>query len=198
MHDYAILNHNRANIGRWLGLCSLFLSFVISIGLLKLSTISFFNNLTSFTVSSGILYLSIYSLFNKILWKIEWFKLPNIQGVWNVEGETLNQENEIIHKWAGYLDIEQTWDKIVIVLKTEHSNSESYIATLRKESGSKGGWILSYSYKNEPNIDEQQDLSIHKGFCEIIFPGSMNTANGTYFNNFGRFTFGKITLNREE
>lgn len=197
MHDYAIINHNRANIGRWLGVISLSFSFIISSGLLKISAVSQFNILASFTVSSGILYVILYFLFNKVLWRIIWLNLPNIQGVWSVNGCTLDQDNNVIHKWSGSLDIDQTWDKIAIILKTNESRSESYTATLRKESGRKGGWILYYSYKNESNMDKQSFLSAHKGFCEIIINEDNKSAKGSYFNNYGRYTFGQITLKKE-
>lgn len=198
MHDYAIINHNRANIGRWIGLLSLLLSFLISAGLVKLSEVSTFESVASFTVSSGVLYLLLYYLFNTIFWKIALLKLPNIQGIWSINGETIDQNGKVIYKWSGDLDIEQTWDKIVIVLKTKQSNSESDTATLRKKSGSRGGWVLYYSYKNGPSINEQCNLSSHKGFCEITFNENNEVANGCYFNNFGRYTFGTLTLKKNK
>lgn len=197
MHNYAIINHNRANIGRWIGLASLAISFAISFLLLKLSMLSESNILTSFTVSSGAIYFCLYLFFNKILWKKILKKLPNIHGTWLINGDTLDHDGNITHSWSGNLDIEQTWDEIAIILKTDDSSSQSYTATLRKEPGSKGGWILYYSYTNEPSINRQNTLSAHKGFCEINFNENNKSAMGSYFNNFGRYTFGKISLNRE-
>ncbi|MDG9730337.1 pancortin-3 [Ignatzschineria sp. RMDPL8A] len=198
MHDYAIINHNRASVGRWLGVASLLLSYLISLGLLKLAKISFFENSFNFTVSTGILYWLVYTFFNKFLWKIPLFKLPNIQGVWSINGKTIDQNGQTLYEWSGELDIEQAWDKIAIVLKTDQSESKSYTATLRKESGSKGGWILYYSYKNEPDINEQGSLSMHKGYCEITFNENNETASGSYFNNFGRYTFGVLDLKKNK
>lgn len=197
MHDYAIINHNRVNVGRWIGVASILLSSLISVVLVRFSEISSFKMVANFTVSSGVVYLLLYYFFNKFFWKLAWFKLPNIEGVWSINGKTIDQDGKIVFEWKGELDIEQTWDKIVISLKTKQSKSESYTATLRKEPGSKGGWILYYSYKNESKINEQRDLSSHKGFCEITFNGVNKIASGNYFNNFGRYTFGTFDLKKK-
>lgn len=198
MHDYAIIDHNRANVGRLLGGASLALAYLISLGLLKLAKISFFENLTNFTVSTGSLYLLIYYLFNKFLWKIPLFKLPNIQGIWLINGETIDQNNQFLYKWTGKLVVEQTWNKIAITLKTKQSESKSYTATLRKEPGDQDKWTLYYSYNNTPYIDQQCNLTSHKGYCEIIFNKANKTAEGSYFNNFGRYTFGKLSLKKSK
>ena len=198
MHDSAIINHNRASVGRWLGVASLLLSYLISLGLLKLAKISFFESFANFTISIGMLYLLIYYLFNKFLWKIPLFKLPNIQGIWFINGKTIDQNGQTLYEWSGKLDIEQTWDKIAIILKTDQSESKSYTATLRKEPGNQDEWTLYYSYDNTPHIDQQCNLLSHKGYCEITFNKANKTAKGSYFNNFGRYTFGKLNLRKSK
>lgn len=197
MHDYTIVDHSRANVGRWLGLISLLFSFSISYIIAKVGEISQFNTLAGFTVSSGVLYVFMHYLFNNFLWRKKWASLPDIQGIWSVSGKTMKQDGNVIHKWTGELDIEQKWERISIVLKTEQSCSKSYTATLRKEPGSKGGWVLHYSYQSEPNVGEQNKLSTHKGFCEIVFSDNTKVAKGNYFNNYERYTFGEITLDKE-
>lgn len=53
-----------------------------------------------------------------------------------------------------------------------------------------------YSYRNEPAIG-QKELNPHVGYCELNFDESVTKADGDYFNNKGRTTFGRMALTRK-
>ncbi|WP_445117125.1 hypothetical protein [Acinetobacter sp. WZC-1] len=62
--------------------------------------------------------------------------------------------------------------------------------------GPTGGWLLSYSYRNEPELEKSYELNSHKGYCEIEFDKELKLGKASYFNNSGRRTFGVINLEK--
>jgi hypothetical protein len=54
-----------------------------------------------------------------------------------------------------------------------------------------------YSYQNEPRIGEPE-LRSHVGYCELQLAEDLQSAEGDYFNNRGRVTFGRMKLIRKE
>ncbi|MDD9158402.1 pancortin-3 [Aliivibrio sp. S4TY2] len=196
MHDYAVFGHDRVTIGRWLG----FAAITISGGLGQL--FAWANNLTgidAFTKASlttGVIYLILHWVFNKWVWKIPVFEVPDLNGIWELEGTTLNEDGGERFKWTGNIGIEQNWKTILIHLKTANSQSSSYTATLSKRYGPTGGWLLSYSYRNEPELEQTHELSSHKGYCEIELDSKLTVGKASYFNSAGRRTFGIMHLKR--
>ncbi|WP_375162330.1 Cap15 family cyclic dinucleotide receptor domain-containing protein [Vibrio harveyi] len=120
-----------------------------------------------------------------------------MNGVWKVKGTTLDEDGNAKFEWDAEIDIEQTWEKMVVCLKTSQSASESYTATLAKANGTRGGWLLSYSYSNNPNVDQYHELNSHKGYCEILLDKELKVGSAAYFNSNGRRTFGKMALSKD-
>lgn len=196
MHDYAVFGHSRSSIGRWLGIGSVILTGAISGLISYVNQLGGFQAVTSVAVSTGLVYFILHFLFDKYAWKIPFFKIPDLNGIWSVNGTTLEEDGSTRYEWSAEIDIEQTWEKMVICLKTSKSSSQSYTATLAKEGGSRGGWLLSYSYNNNPNIDQFSELNSHKGYCEILLDKDLSGGTAAYFNSNGRRTFGKMELSR--
>ena len=196
MHDYAIFGHSRATIGRWLGVSSIIFTGFISSLLVWLYQATQIEAFATAVITPAIVYFSLHYLFNKFAWKLPIFSIPDISGIWSVTGHTLNEDGTDKYRWDAEIDIEQTWEKICITLKTSQSESESYTATLGKRSGTKGGWILHYSYSNNPNADQFHELQSHKGYCELIFNKDLTQGIAAYFNSNGRRTFGKMVLGK--
>ncbi len=196
MHDYAIFGHDRANIGRWLGLIAILAAGGLAQLTSQLSSITGWEAFTKGSVSVGVLYFLLHWLFNKYGWKISLVDIPDLNGKWHVDGRTLDEAGNSIHDWSAKLHIEQNWKQISIHIKTDKSQSDSYTATLLKRNAVRGGWVMSYSYKNEPNLDQIHELNSHKGFCEIEFEKDLLSAEGTYFNSGGRKTYGLMSLKR--
>jgi len=197
MHDYAIFGHDRASIGRWLGVASISIAGGIS---QLLSVTSEWSGLETFgkaTVTTAIVYFSLHWLFNHYAWKLPYFKLPNLEGTWSLKGQTLTEDGNTKYAWDADIGIEQTWKEIVITLKTKNSKSYSQTATLEKIHGF-GGWLLSYSYKNEPKIEQCHELNAHKGYCQVEIDKDLKQGDASYFNNSGRRTFGIMQLIKVE
>ena len=199
MHDYAVFGHSRTTIGRYLGTASVILTGFISSIMLWLSQFDGLMFMATATISTAALYFILHWIFNNLAWKIPFFKIPDLNGVWLVRGETLSEEDGVVkYNWEAEIDIEQTWEKISINLKTRQSSSESYTATLAKKSGTRGGWILHYSYSNSPDASQFHELNSHRGYCEVIFNKCLTSGEAAYFNSNGRRTFGKMYLTRDE
>jgi hypothetical protein len=198
MHDYAVFGHDRAAIGRWLGFISIAFAGGISQLLALASNLSGVDAFAKATITTGIVYLVLHWFFNKWVWKIPFFKVPNINGTWELTGQTLNDDGTTKYDWEGSIGIEQSWKDILIHLKTKNSQSESYTATLSRRFGPTGGWLLSYSYRNEPELEQSHELNSHKGYCEIEFDKDLTVGKASYFNSAGRRTFGLMNLKRTQ
>jgi len=198
MHDYAIFGHDRAAIGRWLG----FGAIIISGGIAQLLTMA--NNLTGLdaftkvTITTGLIYFALHWIFNKWIWKITFFEVPDLNGTWEVKSKTLEEDGSTRFEWEGVIGVEQDWKKISFHLQTINSQSNSYTATLSKRYGPTGGWLLSYSYRNEPELEQSHELSSHKGYCEIEFDKELTVGRASYFNSAVRRTFGVMDLTRNK
>lgn len=197
MHDYAIFGHDRSAIGRWLSFGSLIIAGGIAQFLAWASSITGWEAFTKASITTGIVYFVIHWIFNKWAWKIPFFSIPNLNGTWKIIGKTLDENGDTKFDWEGDLGITQDWKSILIHLKTKNSQSKSYTATLSKRHEVCGGWLLSYSYKNEPKLEKSHELKPHKGFCEIEIDEKLETGEASYFNSGGRRTFGIMTLNKE-
>lgn len=190
MHEYAVFGHDRSVVGRWLGVIA---ASVVS-GLSQL--IPLFTELTGLdafakvTLTTGFFYFVLDYFFNKWIWKLKYIEVPDLSGIWKVQGRTLNENGDAIHAWTANLCIKQEWRKISINSITDTSTSNSYTASLYKNHKTDGVWVLTYSYRNMPNLEVSHKLNGHKGFCEIEFEEGLTTAKGTYFNSAGRRTYG--------
>lgn len=196
MHDYAIFDHDRASVGRWLGASSI----ILAGGLSELG--SWFYQVTGLdaflkaSVATGLIYFLLHWIFNKYIWNRIWLDIPDLSGHWLIVGKTLDGEGNTTYSWDGEIGIHQTWKSISIHLKTPKSQSQSYTANLLKKHGPTGGWLLSYSYKNEPELEQSHELSPHKGYCEIDFDINLAIGKASYFNSGSRKTFGIMNLQR--
>lgn len=205
-HEYALLGGvNRATVGRYITLIAASVSGAIVFVLLALVDIAKrFNipaNLPPTVLSlagAGTVFAVLYWLFDKYVWR--WsrisllLKIPNLSGEWVCEGRSLGPDGELAFAWNGTVTIVQTWDKIRLRLKTTQSCSNSITAAVVYDSAD--GYRLLYNYRNEPRIEEPE-LKGHVGFADLIFDESLRTAEGSYFNGHGRFTFGTIKLSRQ-
>ena len=121
--------------------------------------------------------------------------VPDLNGRWRCDGQTKDSEGNTQYTWTAEVTITQTWEKICIHLQTTQSASTSKAASLIKVPGR--GYLLMYSYRNDPRIGEA-DLHSHMGYCELELNETLDTAEGDYFNNKGRITFGRMKLTREK
>lgn len=196
-HEYCVQNGvNRSNIGKIIySLASVISSLLIVYVLKKFNII---NNISEAIISScitAILFLCIYKIFNKWIWKfkylINFLNFPNISGTWKCKAVSSYNGG---HPWDGVVIIEQSWDKLRIVLSTELSSSESVAAAIIHDPIK--GYRILYNYKNEPK-NLNGDLSFHIGFVELVLSNDNQSAEGTYYNVAGRTNTGTMTWTRE-
>ena len=193
MHNYAIFGHDRAKIGRWLGVVSIAISGGMSQLLVHVYALTGIEAFTKATITTAVIYFILHWVFNKYIWKLPFFEIPNLSGKWEIVGKTLEEGGGVKYNWNAEIKIEQNWKEIINTLKTNKSQSYSQTATIEKRHGF-GGWLLSYSYKNEPLTEQYHELSSHKGYCQIEFDKDIVKGDASYFNNNGRRTFGIMKL----
>ncbi|WP_122435259.1 pancortin-3 [Pseudomonas viridiflava] len=197
MHDYAIFGHDRVAIGRWLGTASILVSGGIA------QVLTFANQLTGWSgflkasITTGAVYFILHWLFNKWVWKASWLDIPDLSGQWELCGKTLDEIGKTRFEWGGEIGITQNWQHILIHLKTSQSQSWSYTATLAKRHSPLGGWLLTYSYTNDPEVESVHELSAHRGYCEAEISKDLMRGKIRYFNHSGRNTFGVIDIKRK-
>lgn len=197
MHNYAIFGHDRAGIGRWLGFSSIVIAGGIAQLLAWANSLTGLDAFTKATITTGLIYFALHWAFNKWAWRIPFFEIPNLSGTWDLEGKTLSENGDTKFHWEGRIGIEQNWKEILVHLQTKNSQSKSYTATIAKRHGPTGGWLLTYSYKNEPEIEQSHELNSHKGYCEIELDPKLTSGKASYFNSGGRRTFGIMNLRKK-
>ena len=198
MHEYSVIGHPREKITFVVAFISIVFGPIV---------ISFFeslySSLTGQVLSLTVAVMSIFSLlyfaFNKWGWKVKLFSklfsFPNLNGTWVCVGETLDSDGSVKYEWAGNIEIEQTWDSVLITLKTKNSSSTSLSLVGGIRYIPRVGYKLSYSYNNNPKVGEPE-LEKHEGFCELTFTIGLDSAEGYYFNGPGRFSYGRMNLTR--
>ena len=99
MHDYAIFGHSRTSIGRWLGVVSVILTGALSSLFLWLYQATNIEAFATAIITPAIIYFILHYLFDKVAWRIPFFSIPDIGGVWVVQGETLNEDGTTKYPW---------------------------------------------------------------------------------------------------
>lgn len=204
-HEYSVIGLNRTAIGRYLGIAAGVMSSVAAMlatfcfdlvqrfGFSDNSTVSIV-----FPLNAAFFYFIGYEVFTKWIWR--WvvvqklFGVPDLNGEWICDGQTKDNDGKTTYEWSGVVTINQTWEKIRVYLDTGQSSSRSKSASLVKEPGR--GYVLMYSYQNEPKAGEPE-LRTHVGYCELQLDEWVKTAEGNYFNNRGRVTFGRMKLTKK-
>lgn len=205
-HEYSIIGHSRASIGRYLGtaagLLASLAAVLVTLGFDLAKTFGLSDGVTSviiFPLNAATFYFIGHLAFENWIWRRKSVQallgIPDLNGDWDCLGETKDQDGKVTYTWHATVTITQTWEKIRVYLTTGQSSSRSKSASLVKEPGR--GYVLMYSYQNEPRIGEPE-LRSHVGYCELQLNEDLSLAEGDYFNNKGRITFGRMKLTRKE
>ncbi|UXO85560.1 Cap15 family cyclic dinucleotide receptor domain-containing protein [Brucella intermedia] len=199
-HEYSVVGHSRASIGRYLSILSAALASAFTlVGTLWLQFATYLGlppwaNFLAIPLSGGLIYGIVHWTFNKWCWR--WFfrlvGLPNISGNWSCKGQTYDNDGKVAYEWEAVVTITQSWEKIKVHLRTAQSSSSSVSAALIPEGG--GRWLLMYSYRNEPRIGEI--INSHLGYCEMSFESGCEKGDGDYFTARGRATQGRMIFTR--
>lgn len=204
-HEYSVIDHPRAAVGRWLGTAAGAIAAAITV--IAPVITSWFDQVhlsvgtprwVVAPIAAGVVFTLVHLAFDKLLWR--WplvrtlLRIPDLSGAWDVAGKTMNPVAGAPDEWTGELRITQTWEKICVQLKTGQSCSSSKAASLLRQPGA--GCVLMYSYRNEPRMGEV--ITPHVGYAELTFDEALTQADGEYFNSKGRTTFGRMTLIRRK
>lgn len=201
-HEYAIGGHDRASIGRYIGIFAALIASAATSASVSLVSVlvgygfpTWTHTLVMVPISAGLAYTVAHALFNRFVWRgmALFSNLPNIDGTWACTGETLDSEGMAQYSWTARITISQSWQKIRVRSATDKSASNSVSAALIPEPD--GCWMLIYSYRNEPRAGVSE-LHSHIGYSELRFEKDLNRAEGDYFNAKGRSTFGHMTLSK--
>jgi hypothetical protein len=150
-------------------------------------------------MTAAIFYAIGHLVFDKWAWRT-WLihlvlDIPDLRGKWECVGQSLDPKSgEILFIWNAEITISQSWEKIKLYLETETSRSRSVAASIIKEDGF--GYILMYSYRNEPRPGEPE-LKAHHGYAEWHIAADGMSAEAHYFNGGGRFSGGTMTMTRK-
>lgn len=203
MHDYSIDRHPKEKILFFLALAAILVTPVVNDTMSNAATYFGANTgwtvpLTAFPVFA--LFGGIYFAFDRYLWKWGWARkvllVPDLNGTWVCAGQTTMKDGQnTTIDWSGRVTITQSWSKISIHLKTQHSESKSISASLFHEEGV--GYRLLYQYSNNPNA-KQLELSKHSGSTELLFAENCSTGEGHYFTDRHRRTVGTLKLERKK
>lgn len=205
-HEYSVLGGvNRATVGRYLSIAASVIAALIGAAVVFFVEIAkkygfneYIPGLVLWPLTAGFIYTVLYWWFESAAWK--WpklsslLKVPNIAGTWECSGQSRFSDGTTGEVWNGEIKINQSWDKLRVTLKTKRAGSTSIAAALVSDQA--GGFRLLYNYKNDPNIDEPL-LIAHRGAAELVFSEDLNSAEGSYFNGYGHYTFGVMKLKRK-
>ncbi|MFB9860605.1 hypothetical protein ACFPFV_04150 [Salinicoccus siamensis] len=196
MHEYSIdVEHNK--ILFYLSALSILFSGIIAtllnVLIEKIPFIEFTVSITAIGIF-GIL----HSLFNKFIWKWKFLKtigivkVPDLNGKW--KGEFRSSFHNFDESFPVILIIEQTWSKICIRGKFNHSKSSSNTASLKINEG--GGIKLLYSYYNDKDPQYYEiGTSNHRGYASLEI--NEDSMEGHYFNDpTNNKNHGKLTLSK--
>lgn len=167
-------------------------------------------------LSLGVISSILYILFTRYLWKWEWLydhgvvAVPDLNGTWegylytsadedlipNTQIDTTGRQIDGLTKQEASIEIEQTWDKILVTLNGPESPSYSRAATILVEE--KAWPTLSYNYWNEGS-PMNEELGPHYGSAILEYDEEENKLEGKYYNRPDqRGTHGILELYRKD
>ncbi|WP_249453436.1 hypothetical protein [Xanthomonas arboricola] len=205
-HEYVVLGGiNRAQIGKYLARTASIVSGLLVWTLLQAVDIAkglgLSANLPPVVLSllgAGTVYAVLYLIFRRWIWRIplvmQWLKVADLSGTWICEGNPFPRPDSHAVNWTGTMTITQDWDRVRIHLDAGLSKSNSDVAGLVSDPIE--GFVLLYSYRNEPKAGETQ-LNAHRGFARLVFAKDMKSGNGDYFTGDGRHSSGNFTLRKQ-
>jgi len=165
------------------------------------------------SISFGVASLLVYWLFTNYIWKLEIVQktplvnVPDLNGRWeghlytSTDPEKISDEYIVetgeqmdgFTKMEAAIEIEQTWDKLLVTLHGPESPSFSHGATLLVEEGA---WpTLTYNYLNEGS-DSNEELGMHYGTTMLKYKSEEESLEGPYYTEPTRENHGILFLSR--
>ncbi len=145
------------------------------------------------------LYAIAFTMFDRKLWKIKLFQVlsgissPNLEGKW--KGHLKSSFDKFNKEYPMSINIEQTATSVKVRGTYTQSKSISLNAGF-EPSEVDGCDTLFYFYRNEPNPDAEESMSIHEGSVKLVYDSSDDLLEGSYYSGRDRNNFGTIYLKR--
>lgn len=140
------------------------------------------------TLSPLVAYGLLYSLFEKYYWCWKIFRIlgvvsfPDLHGRWRGKQRSSYKQNGVNVEVQSFLEISQTFSKLLVRAYYEKSQSESVSANFTEVNGES---YLFYTYDNEPNSLKSGTMEAHKGTIKLKYLPKENRLIGSYFNSIG-------------
>lgn len=194
-HFYSSDSSSRRLVHVYLGILGILLAYLLFVILDKLSiTVSWWIDAPSVFGFYGLLYW----IFRDFLWNkrivrfLFGIKTPDWNG--NYVGTLLSSHDNFSNPIKFNLEIHQTWDKILVLGKTDHSKSFSVTAVFSEED--KISPLLLYEYQNQPKNIATESMNIHNGVTQLYWDNKELV--GEFYNGRSRRTFGTFKLKKIE
>ena len=191
MHPYELQGRRRIEFS--LAVLSVLLVWLTHTGL---STFSFELPWWLSAPSVAGFYCGLYWVFDRHVWTVPVLRtvglvgVPDLNGKWDGIIKSSYDKAGSAHSVSVF--IRQRWSKISIRLETEHSRSQSVMASLK--TGDVPQPELAYLYVNEPKAMSQGTMNMHRGTAILELNGG--ALEGEYYTGRGRREFGTISLCR--
>ena len=188
-------------LGIFAGLASSGLAVLIATAITYAQSWGFLHARAYWTLplTAAIFYALGHLAFDKWAWRTwlvhVFLDIPDLRGQWECIGESIDSSTgAVLHNWTSEVTISQGWEKLRIYSQSSQSRSFSVAASIVVEEDV--GYILMYSYRNEPRPGEP-DLKAHFGYAEWRISSDGSSAEAIYFNGGGRYTGGRMKLTRK-
>jgi len=191
MHPYSTNSEERFQVPLVLA--------VIAIALAWVQTKLFNGRLPFFVEVPGTitLYAILLSIFRHRVWKIpglhryKIIKVPNLEGKW--VGYLTSSFDEGAQQTPATVNISQNWTNILVKLMVHQSGSRSTVGSIYV---SEAETVLSYQYKNEPNLGALDTMHAHEGTATLEVGKDGTALTGNYYSGRDRPNHGKLVLKR--
>ena len=144
--------------------------------------------------------LAVYSIllwaFDHHMWKmgllrrLKLISVPDLGGEWF--GEIESSFDQVGQVYEVSMVVKQRWSKMVVLLETDTSQSQSIVANVRISEPAYPE--LTYQYLSEPKPGAPSTMETHRGTATFELKGSELVGN--YYSGRGRNQYGTITLRR--
>lgn len=192
MHAYATDSDERKIIPLFIAVISILAAWILNAVGTKYFSIPWWFDAPSVMGFYGF----FYKAFDRFVWskcfmrKIGLVKIPDLNGSWR--GYVTSSFDKHEEKFDISIDIYQTWTKIVLILKTPSSESQSEAVAITIANPNL--IRLSYTYFNKPKSDATQTMHPHEGTARLNLSGDCKSLDGDYYTGRGRQNYGTVHL----
>jgi len=194
MHPYSTNSEERSQIPFYVGGVAFLLAWLIA-SILKDVHIPFWLEVPG----TGTLYAVLFAIFRSYMCKWKIFRIVGLVKVSDLEGDwhghVTSSFDKLAEQYPVTVRIRQNWTHMAIHLAADGSSSRSVVASLYVAEDET---VLSYQYKNEPNVRATQTMHAHNGTASLHVTDNNSRLTGDYYSGRDRNNHGQIILKRKQ